>query len=707
MDRFRIVLVNFGFKASMGQRPLQRGVRVPRWRVAVSPLAISFLLLGTSILVGATAHAAALLAEPQYRVENESSVLTLKADGPFTFTKEYQPATQHLILELKGVKLAPGAERRLPTSSFAGVVKMISAYEVSGEEDTVRVTLELAQEVPTQELQDGNQLTVKLPLAKMAESREAAVDSVPGTTPTVSQPPASPQIASPSAAAAGSDLSGSQAIDQFKSSQETRKFVGSPMSLEVRDAELTDVLQLIARYSGFNIVVDEDVRGKLTLSLTDVPWDQVLDTVLRTKQLGGERNGNLLRIARLEAIRKEREDVLQSQKIEQRVIPKKVALFPLNYAALGDMENLIKPFLSVQAAQNQAGSDQGDLPFVNQDVRTNTLIVRDIPEVLQRVKAVIEQIDVPTPQILIEGKVVEASENLSKGISGNLSLFGDGSTQFGVAAAGANVDSLLGTGGEVAFGAASGKASILGFQPDLSIISGFNRLKALLQLEESEGQSKTLASPRVVVRNNVKATITDGTPFLTARVVQTINGGATGQEVGSANLSLTVTPTVANDGNVLLKLNMTRDTPKVLAGDLSGNAQRSIETEVYVESGSTLAIGGIFTSDEEHNEQGFPWLRKIPVLGWFFGGSTDSTNRKELFIFITPRILNPQKLPSELNLEGTGTETLKSSAPGSNSPGPDLDSTPNEDESLDELPPPPPLGGRGNYRRGAWLTGVS
>ena len=638
------------------------------------------LAAAVAMLDASSTLAASTLSEPRFKNEADVSVLTLNADGPFTYTKEYQPATNHLVLELKGVKLAPGAERRLPTSSFEGQVKMISAYEVSGEEDTVRVTVELAQEIETQDAQTGNELVLRIPKSTGVVAA-SAVDAIPGATSEAPAPanPAVANSAAPAVSVPAAAETGTQAIDQFKSSQESRKFVGSPMSLEVRDAEVSDVLQLIARYSGFNIVVDEEVRGKVTFSLTEVPWDQVLDTVLQSKQLAGERNGNLLRIARLDAIRKEREDALKAKKIEQQVIPKKVALFPLNYAELAEMQKMIEPFLSsaVGSKNGQSKDDETDPPFVKEDKRTNTLVVRDIPEVLQRVKTVIEQIDVPTPQILIEGKIVEASEDFSKGLSGNLSLFGNGSNAFGVAAAGSNVDTLLGTAGSESFSAGSGKTSILGFQPDLSVIPGFGRLKALLQLEESEGQSKTLASPRVVVRNNVQASITDGTPFLTSKVVQTINGGATGQEVQSADLSLSVTPTVANDGNVLLKLSMSRNTPKVLAGDLSGQVTRSIQTEVYVESGSTLAIGGIFTSDEQHNEQGFPWLRKIPVLGWFFGGTSDTTNRKELFIFITPRILNAQKLPSELDLEGTGVESLKPKAPEISSP---------------ENAPPPPFG---------------
>jgi len=295
------------------------------------------------------------------------------------------------------------------------------------------------------------------------------------------------------------------------------------------------------------------------------------------------------------------------------------------------------------------------------DDKTKSLIIRDIPDVLNRVKAVIQELDVPVPQILIEGKVVEVSENLTKSLGGSLSFFGNGGTPFGFAASGGNIDSLLGSVGSESFSAAENTSS-MGVEPNLSIIPGFSRLKAILNIKEEEGQTKTLVSPRVVVQNGVAASFNADEPFAAQTPVSGNVGGGTGIATNSANTSLSVTPTVTNDGNILLKLNLTKS-DIVAVGSASGSSQKTISTEVYVESGSTLAVGGIYSNKEEHKESGFPWLRKIPVLGWLFGSTSDVSGRSELFMFITPRILNPQKLPSELNTEGSGLDGLSPPAP--------------------------------------------
>ena len=644
--------------------------------------------------VAPDAWAAAKLAQPKYHTEGGVGILEVEADGEFSYEQSGGVNDKNeLIIGLNQVQLAPGANRALETVNFAGPVKRVQAV-VGSDPDTVKLVLSLTENITPEIAKEGNKLVVRIPLngAGMASETAAApvdpgaVDQIPAGAETAASGDSStplPQELPPPVEAPAAESAVSQApavstpatpVEQFKQSQETRNFVGSPMTLQVRDAEVGDVLQLIAQYSGFNILVADNVAGKVTFSLTDVPWDQVLDTVLRSKQLGGERTGNVLRVARIEDLRREREDELKAKEVTQKAIPKKVAIYPINYADLAKMQTLITPFLSGasagQASSNSSAGSTGasDAPFVMADDKTKSLIIRDIPEVLNRVKAVIQELDVPVPQILIEGKVVEVSENFSKGLSGSLAVFGGnsgGGTPFGFAAAGGSIESLLGTSGSEVFAAGGPAQSTLGVEPNLSIIPGFNRLKALLQIEEQEGQSKTIVSPRVVVQNATQATLTDQVPFIAPAVVAATNaqGQASQSQVQTANTSLSVTPTVTNDGNILLKVSLQKSDVKALGGGNSGSASKNLTTEVYVESGSTLAIGGIYSNDEQHSESGFPWLRKIPVLGWFFGGSSDSTTRKELFIFITPRILNPQKLPSELSTEGSGIDGALSPAP--------------------------------------------
>ena len=650
-----------------------------------------------TVMMPSSLMAASKLAVPQFKTDSGNALLTLSVDGPFEYTQEDINSNQQLILELKGVQLAPGASRAMDTSSYPGPVRMINALE-GADPETVRVVLQLSEKTEAKVTRDGNELKVAVPISSANSSAATAqektpsasgdtgnVDAIPAApetektavaaSPSTSQNPADASASSPSQAAPDSilqgaaDVSGTKAIEQFKKSQDEKKFSGSRMTLQVRDAEVQDVLQLIARYSGFNIVVGDGVTGKVTFSLVDVPWDQVLDMVLRSRQLGGERSGNVLRVARLEDLRREKKEELEAKVVSTQATPKKVAIFPINYAELSKMKELIAPFLSNPAQsgdsdRNKATVSTGDASFVMTDEKTKSLIIRDIPEVLSRVKAVIQELDVPVPQILIEGKVVEVSENFKKGLSGNISTFGNGGTPFGFAAAGANIESLLGDSGSEAFASGGSAFSNLGVEPNLSIIPGFSRLKALLQIEESEGQGRTIVSPRIVVQNATAATLTDSTPFLnTAVLPSTTEGSTTSSQVSSASTSLKVTPTVANDGNILLQVDLTKSDVVPVSDTNSGASTKTLSTSVYVESGNTLAIGGLYSNGESHQESGFPWLRKIPVLGWFFGGTSDSTTRKELFIFITPRILNPQKLPSELNTEGSGVESPNPAAP--------------------------------------------
>jgi type IV pilus assembly protein PilQ len=654
------------------------------------------------------AWSAAKIGQPKYHTESGVGILEVEADGEFSYDQSGGVNDKNeLIIGLNQVQLAPGASRALETVNFEGPVKRVQAV-VGSDPDTVKLVLSLAENITPEISKEGNKLVVRIPFngagttvvagaesvapESVADSAAGpvdpgAVDQIPagantaaaagsGNAPLPQElpPPVEAPVAGNAMAQPSEVITPASPIEQFKQSQENRKFVGSPMTLQVRDADVGDVLQLIAQYSGFNILVADNVSGKVTFSLTDVPWDQVLDTVLRSKQLGGERTGNLLRIARAEDLRKEKEDELKAKEITQKAIAKKVAIYPINYADLTKMQTLITPFLSeASAGQAQSNSPTGsstasDAPFVMADDKTKSLIIRDIPDVLNRVKAVIQELDVPVPQILIEGKVVEVSENFSKGLSGSTAVFGGnsgGGTPFGFAAAGGSIESLLGTSGSEAFAAGGVPQSTFGFEPNLSIIPGFSRLKALLQIEEQEGQSKTIVSPRVVVQNATQATLTDTVPFIAPVVVAATNaqGQASQSQVQTANTNLTVKPTVTNDGNILLEVNLQKSDVKSLGGGSSGAATKNLTTQVYVESGSTLAIGGIYSNDELHNESGFPWLRKIPVLGWFFRGTSDTVSRKELFIFITPRILNPQKLPSELNTDGSGIDGAMLPAP--------------------------------------------
>ncbi|MGK5087779.1 type IV pilus secretin PilQ [Bdellovibrionota bacterium FG-2] len=601
------------------------------------PLGVLFFLLGGA-WVGLALGAAKITSVDFKNGENEG-ILEIRSDGPLSFEKQENASDKQIIVEIKGAKILPSASRKLDTSSFPGNVSLVSPYQVEGQEDTARVVIQLRQEGSAEVAQDGNILRVKLPHGTDVASSQAA------------KSPATPE-APPVASAAEPDktldkapekASGDKTLDVFAESQATRRFIGKPVTLQVRDADVNDVLRLIADASGFNVIVGDDVKGKVTLSMVDVPWDQALDVVLRTMKLGAERSNNLLRIVTLSNLTTEKTQELQAKKAAQASAPRVTRVFPISYADPNDLQVLLVKF---GAQQGSGGGTAGDAASggasVQVDKRTNNIVVQDIPENIERMKKLVELLDTQTPQVMIEAKVVEASENFSKSLSGNLGIGATSGKYFASVGGGANpTDALVGTPGVFSDGNAIGTGPTGNNRFGVSLLAGAFRINALLNLAESESQIRLVSAPKTVVLNKQSATIVQGTPVLVPKGATIAGVGNTViPEVQSANLSMTVKPTVTNDGNVLMDLTVTRDVPQSLGGGQSGIGSRSMTTSVVVESGTTLVIGGIYTMRTNQESSGFPILRKIPLIGWLFGSESSATDKSELFFFITPRILN-------------------------------------------------------------------
>jgi type IV pilus assembly protein PilQ len=461
----------------------------------------------------------------------------------------------------------------------------------------------------------------------------------------------------PNAAASSSPDAPKTKLESFVDNRDQQKFTGSPITLQVRDADLADVFRLIAEASGFNILLGDSVKGKITLSMINVPWDQALDVILRTQKLGAERNNNLLRIVSLTDLTNEKQEELAAQEASEASAPRVTKVVPINYANLTDLVATLTKFAQANAAAaTTTGTSRintAQLNIVQADSRTNSIILRDTPDNVEKMLKLIAILDTQTPQVLIEAKIVETTEQFGKQISGGLGIQGNGyafgfnggnpltslfsnptTSSTGAATAGTTSQTLQFLTGNGSFG----------IQPSVGFIPGLGQLNAILSLGESEQESKLIASPRTVVLNKEATTITQSTPVLINQLQTTQTGQITLQTVQQANLSLNVTPTITNEGSVLLQLAISRDLPLTIdtKGD-EGVANRNITTKVLVESGSTLVIGGIYTSDKQHNESGVPWLRKLPIIGPLFGSTVDSDTRNELFFFITPRILNPKE----------------------------------------------------------------
>lgn len=566
-----------------------------------------------------------------FRVQNGQAELSIDADAPFTVTSQENAIDKQIVLEIAGAKLSKAATRKLDTTSFNSAVKLVSPYQVVlNQENTVRVVIQMREMTSPSVVPQGNKLLIGFGGVPAAESPQPAPEGASAASTAPMPEPVQPSVVA--APAVDPNLA------KVATSQKTKQFTGKPVTLQVRDADVQDVLRLIGEASGFNIVIGPGVAGKLTLSLIDVPWDQALDIVLSTLKLGAERNHNVLRVVTLADLTAEKQAQQVAKLAQEAAAPRITRLFPISYANPDEMLPLLKDF----GKSGPGGSE----PQLKVDKRTNSILAQDITDNLDRMSKIVELLDTQTPQVLIEAKVVEASENFSRDINGRLGFGDPNEGQLGKYTASFNAGepiadlitptSSLGSGGN---------AGSFNFSPVVGFIPGVQRLNAFLAIGESEQQVKIVTSPRTVVLNKEKADISQSIPVavFTSTFDPDTNATTTAVSFIEAKINLGVTANVTNDESVLLDLDITRDVPLSVssgANSATGVGKRSMKTKVLVENGSTLVIGGIYLADQTESEGGFPFLRKIPLIGWLFGNQSSAIRRSELFFFVTPKILN-------------------------------------------------------------------
>lgn len=542
----------------------------------------------------------------------------------------------------------------MDTSSFNSNISMISPYTVDGK-DSVRIVLQLKEMTSVDVSQNGGATMVSFNPPSGTGSVAAAPESS-GEMPTLPPPPGEAKEApkpptNPSenigmnSPELGDPRFKNPQLDQFMESQKTRHYIGRPITLQVKDADISDLFRMISESSGFNIVISEGVTGKLSLNLVDVPWDLALDVVLSTYRLGAERQDNVLKVLPLEVLTRNKNDALQAKIAAENAAPRITRVFPISYATTADIQKLLQSVGAAGSGMSRFNSTNRGV--VEVDNRTNSVIVQDIPDNIERMKKLIEILDVQTPQVMIEGKVVEASEQFTKTLQGSIgSSFGvgaDSSDQAFVSMAGqsptAGLTSSLSGTGQIN----TSTKGALGISTRLSFIPNFDRLTATLAIGESTNDVKVVSAPKTVVLNREEANVLESTPVLISNPTFQNGQLVSISQVAQAILSLRVKPTVVNDGNVLMEIYLSRDVPQSVGGGQSAVANRNMTSKVIVESGTTLMIGGIYTSTKTKLEGGVPILKDIPIIGNLFGNKSHSNEKRELFFFVTPRILNEKE----------------------------------------------------------------
>jgi type IV pilus assembly protein PilQ len=586
-----------------------------------------------------------------------------------------EPDDDTLMVLFPGAQVNEDGERRVDTREFGGTVQMFSVFQtpdIPGDE--VRVVLKRGAPVGASLRWEGDQLYVELERTEMPASAQPG----PVTVPMMPMPvaPAPEEGASPAAAAsaarsagrpqavpAANDLLGDDpflegpadpaSIDILEEGgfDEEKQYQGRRISLDFKDADMGNILRLIAEVSDLNVIAGEEVSGKVTIRLVDVPWDQALDVILLTKGLGFVRIGNILRIAPIDTLKAEREARLQERRSREKLEDLVVKLQPVNFAKAKAIAKLTKKLLTGRGS-------------VNVDQRTNTLIIKDIPSVVHEATALVKALDTQTPQVMIEAKIVEASLDFSRALgsvwglgwnslgtrggAGDLRFYDndskaiEGKTPLGAPTTFTIVDSFIPgqndpqnnvvVSNPISAPTGALTMGLLGLDDHLL-------LELQIQAQESNGKAKVISSPRVVTMDNKEATIKQGV----AIAFSSSDGDQVNTQFVDAVLELRVTPHITANKSIVMKIKVSRNAPQLDSlGDAIGIAKNETTTETIVRDGETMVLGGIYVVDNGRTRSRVPFLADIPILGSAFKSFSVTDERRELLIFVTPQVVRTE-----------------------------------------------------------------
>ncbi|GAB3262971.1 type IV pilus secretin PilQ [Chitinimonas naiadis] len=412
-------------------------------------------------------------------------------------------------------------------------------------------------------------------------------------------------------------------------------YKGDKLSLNFQNVEVRTVLQVIAEFTGKNIITSDTVNGNLTLRLKDVPWDQALDLILQSKGLDKRENGNVMWVAPREEISLRETQIAESKKKLADVEPTRTESFQLNYQKAEEVRAMLmndkQPFLSKQGTAIV-------------EPRTNTLIVNDIPGKLDEVRALLLKTDAASRQVMIEARIVVADDSFSRDLGVRLGFRGDrtqGNTRIGFADTANNSISVLNQGLSATTGTQVNlpNGQTTGGNFGISVLDSAAGVLLTLELQalEAEGRGRTVSSPRVITADQQKATISQGRRYYI--IVPGGSGASAAPQEKEAALKLEVTPRITPDRRVFMELKVSNDV-LTQTGQFPVVETKVVETNVLVGSGDTAVLGGVYEMQESDGESKVPWLGDIPYVGNLFKSKSKSATKKELLIFITPRILD-------------------------------------------------------------------
>jgi type IV pilus assembly protein PilQ len=553
-----------------------------------------------------------------------SRVIAVKAEAKKPVTANLPPsaATDSVVPKIVASNAAPAVQKAEPasTSDFVFVEPTYAAKTNTA--DTAVEPAGRAQEAAAK-FADKTAAEL-LPVSMNAAQSSQSVSSSTGIQPAVN-------LAAEQKAQAGQ-----------QPASVGPKYTGEPISVNLKDVDLKDFFRLIHEISGLNVVLDPNVHGTLTVVLDDVPWDQALDIVLKNNDLARELEGNVLRIATVDTLKKEADGRRAQVEAEALAVEKVSVTRFLSYAHAKDVMVTVKKFLS----------QRGD---VVADERTNAVIVNDIPKVIPIIDRLLTQLDRKTQEVEIEARVVAATRQFARDIGTQLGFgWGDGHSAIGGSSQVGSSPTTVGglTPGYITVpGTTSGSTgssiplfSNLGSTSPSSGLTFLNasntvRIDAVLTMAESRGLLKVLSRPRVVTQNNIQALVKQGVrvPIVT----QAQLGGPPTVTYVDAFLRLTVTPQITSENTIFLNVDVENTTPN-FGQEVQGNPElitQQATTQVLVTDGGTVVIGGVIQTQNSINITQVPLLGNLPILGNLFKHTVVNTSNQELIFFITPRII--------------------------------------------------------------------
>jgi type IV pilus assembly protein PilQ len=598
----------------------------------------------------------------QYDAQEVRDRIAILSEHPV----EYQlmrPDGETLVVAVPGATLDPEAAIRVAPEG-GGPVSLVSAFQQPDmARPEVRVVVKRAPGLLPTVTQHGTMLfldfvrggaVAEIPpvfSTQADETAQPAAELPPTPTAQASAEPAPhPAVGKAMASAAASialdsipvaALEPEQAIEVLAEGGllDGKEYVGRRISLDFKDVDVQDVLRLIADVSDLNLIAGDEVTGKVTIRLVDVPWDQALDVILLTKGLGFVHVGNVLRIAPAEILKDEEEVRLQERRAMERLEDLVVKLQPVNYADVKEIANMVKRLLTPRGS-------------VDVDTRTSTVIIKDIASVIDEATALIKAIDTQTPQVLIEAKVVEANLDFSREL-GSEWAFGSSPFEDEIDFNVGGIETVTSPDTDFPYNDAN---NIVVRNPIASTATGLLNIGAFIlddrfnvdvriAAAETEGEGKVISSPRVVTLDNREAIIQQGVsiPF------QTFENGDAQLEFIDAVLMLKVTPHITADRSIIMKIEVTRNAPDDSVPTPTGSpaiAKNQAQTETLVKDGQTLVLGGIYVIQKGQSQSRVPFMHTIPVFGNLFQNKNIRDIRKELLIFVTPRVVIGPELPS-------------------------------------------------------------